>query len=148
MKRIAAAFIATFTMYCCTSKKATENLPKDIALKPVRTEAQDADREQLGDLRAEIDSLVSSVTCNKVDDWRISPIGSKPCGGPAAYLAYPISLENEITPKITEYTTRQSDFNRKYGLMSDCALVPQPSGIRCENGKAVLITSNTVLQSK
>ncbi|MPN29835.1 hypothetical protein SDC9_177288 [bioreactor metagenome] len=48
-----------------------------------------------------------------------------------------------MLPKIKNFTDAQSAFNKKYGLVSDCVVVPAPSGIRCENGKAVLISGNS-----
>lgn len=138
MKKITAIIPVLFVLSCSTTKNV-ENLPKDVSLKPPREAQADADLQALKDLRQEIDSTAGSVSCTNADDWRISPIGSKPCGGPAAYLAYPKKLETEILPKIQDYTQKQSDYNRKKGLMSDCAIVPAPAGVKCENGKPVLI---------
>lgn len=137
------ALAALFVALSCSTKQNVENLPKDISQKPPREAKPDEDLQMLADLKTKIDSLTGSVSCNNADDWRISPIGSKPCGGPAAYLAYPKKLENEVLPLIQEYTQKQSDYNRKKGLLSDCAMVPAPAGIKCENGKPVLIKSSS-----
>lgn len=142
MKKITAIIPVLFVLSCSTTKNV-ENLPKDVSLKPPREAQADADLQALKDLRQEIDSTAGSVSCTNADDWRISPIGSKPCGGPAAYLAYPKKLETEILPKIQDYTQKQSDYNRKKGLMSDCAIVPAPAGVKCENGKPVLIKATS-----
>ena len=40
----------------------------------------------------------------------------------------------------------QSAFNTKYGLVSDCMMVMPPSGIRCVDGKAVLVSGNSALE--
>lgn len=125
-------------MLSCTAKKTVHSLPKDISQKPPREAQADIDAENIITLKTKIDSLASSVRCSNPSDWRISPIGSKPCGGPAAYMAYPKQLEEELLPMIRDYTQKQSDYNRKKGLLSDCAIVPAPSGIRCENGKPLL----------
>lgn len=139
MKKFGFIIGGLMAVTACSTRKAPQNLPKDVALKPPHEQQIDIDRENIKDIRSQIDSLAGSMVCTDAAEWRISPIGSKPCGGPAAYLAYPIKLEDKILPKIQQYTQQQSDFNRKNKLVSDCAITPMPSGIRCENGKAVLI---------
>ncbi len=140
MKNLILVVLAFVALFSCKAKKNIEqNLPKDAALKPVYANSNEKEMENLQALKLEIDSLIDSETCNNSADWRISPLGSKSCGGPATYIAYPIKLENVILPKIQEYTRRSSAYGRKKGLVSDCAIVPPPAGIRCENGKAVLV---------
>lgn len=97
-------------------------------------------------LRSEIFALTEKEHCTDPKQWRISPLGSKACGGPEAYIAYPIKLENEILPKIKEYNALQSAFNRKYKVVSDCAMVMPPTEIKCENGKAVLVSGEFLIQ--
>ncbi len=120
-----------------------ETLPKDVALKPDNNLLQQSDREKLSAMIKEIESEIGKEKCTDETLWRISPIGSKPCGGPSSFIAYPVKIENEILLKIKNFTDAQSAFNKKYGLVSDCAVVPAPSGIRCEGGKLVLIGSNS-----
>ena len=145
MKHLIYIPLVVFTLFCCKAKKAVkepETLPKDIALKPDNNYSQQLDRERLAVLVKEIDSLAGSEICTDASEWRSSPIGAKPCGGPSSYIAYPIKMEDEILAKIKEFTAQQDAFNKKYQLMSDCAMVPPPAGIRCENGKAVLVKSD------
>ncbi len=152
MKFILSVLVSLFFLFSCTSKKPMddENLPKDVALRPEREkpvkdpdviEFSDDEQfvtiEKLNKLKSEIEELISK-TCDDASKWRISPFGAKPCGGPASYIAYPIDLENEVIPKITKYNSLASEYNKQKGLMSDCALVPPPSGIKCVDGKAVL----------
>ena len=121
----------------CKTKQPVDNLPKDITLKPIN-EAEN-DKEMMQELRMQIDSLSKSVACTDPADWRSAPTGAKPCGGPAFYSTYHKNVENEILPMIQEYTNMSTAFNKKYGLMSDCAMVQPPTGIRCEDNKAVPI---------
>ncbi|SFJ08676.1 hypothetical protein SAMN05421638_2091 [Kaistella treverensis] len=145
MKHLIYIPLVVFTLFSCKAKKgdkAPETLPKDIALKPENNYSQQLDRERLAVLVKEIDSLAGSEICTDAAEWRSSPIGAKPCGGPSSYIAYPIKMEDEILAKIKEFTAQQDAFNKKYQLMSDCAMVPPPAGIQCENGKAVLVKSD------
>lgn len=143
MKNISVILGLLLILMACGAKKDIdpETLPKDIALKSENNFAQVEDNEKLRALLAEIEAQINSQPCTDPNQWRISPIGAKPCGGPSSYLAYPVRLEEEILPKIANFTQLKATFNKKYGLMSDCAIVPEPSAIRCEKGKAVLVGS-------
>lgn len=132
------------SLVACKSKQnadLAETLPKDVALKPERSSSKTADIKKLDVQKSQIDSLIATVPCENADDWRISPLGSKACGGPAGYIAYPVKIENEILPLIKNYTQKSDAFNKKFGIISDCAMVPPPSGVRCQNGKPVLLRS-------
>ncbi len=152
MKKSILFCFAIFALSACKSKKVmevTDRLPKDIALMPERDysskngEERAKDEENMQKLRTEIEHKIATINCNNPNDWRISPLGSKPCGGPASFIAYPIKIEEEVLPKITEFNRQSSAFNLKYGIVSDCAVVPAPSGVKCENGKAVLLPSSS-----
>lgn len=145
MKKLIFASVIFLLNISCQTKKIADNLPKDISEKPQHQtdkKAQDTERKTLDALQTEIEGLIAGETCRNPEEWRISPIGSKPCGGPAYYIAYPIKLENDILPKIKEYTLQQSAFNKKYHLMSDCAIAKIPQRVGCDNGKAILLYSD------
>ena len=142
MKHLLIIAISVLTLVSCSAKKAMidgETLPKDIALKPENNFTQEEEQVQMKTLIKEIDSLISKENCADTADWKFAAIGAKACGGPSSYIAYPLNLEKDILPKITRFTSMQSAFNTKYGLMSDCAIVLPPAEIICQNGKPVLI---------
>ncbi len=142
MKRIVLLSSVLAVFLSCRTKKVADNLPKDIALKPVPEREVKTEIAHLQKLRTEIDSIIQKVPCSDAAEWRTTPIGDKPCGGPMAYLAYPIQKEKEILPKIQEYTKQQSAISKKRNLVSDCSYIMPPSGIKCVNKKAVLIQGN------
>lgn len=142
MKNLLIIAISALTLASCSSKKGIadeETLPKDIALKPDNQFSQNEEQLQMKNLINKIDSLISTETCSDATEWKFTAIGSKACGGPSSYIAYPIKLENEVLPKVTQFTSMQSAFNTKYKIMSDCAMVLPPTEIKCEEGKAVLV---------
>lgn len=142
MRNLIIIAIVIFSLTSCKSKKSvddSENLPKDIALKPENNLSQQQDREQLSAMIKQIDSLTQSEICADPADWAFTAIGSKPCGGPSSYIAYPKKLATEILPKVERFTTMQTAFNKKYQMISDCAIVMPPAGIKCEEGKAILM---------
>ena len=142
MKHLVIILISALTVASCSLRKAKideDTLPKDISEKPHNHFTQEDEQQQMKKLIKEIDSLIVTESCSDPADWKFTAIGAKACGGPSSYIAYPIKLEDQVLPKVTQFTSMQSTFNTKYGLMSDCALVMPPSEIKCENGKAVLI---------
>ena len=145
MKNLFILALAALSLASCKSKKAvdTETLPKDISLKPENNLSQQDDREDLTRIIREIDALIATEPCTDSSEWKFAAIGAKPCGGPSSYIAYPLKLEDEILPLIEHFTAMQTAFNKKYNLMSDCAMVMPPNGIRCEDGKAILVSGNS-----
>ena len=146
MKNLLIIGIAVATLFSCKAKKSAENpdnLPKDISMKPENNLSQQDDRQALTALVKEIETITAGENCTDPAAWKFSAIGAKPCGGPASYIAYPVSLEDQMLLKIQHFTAMQSAFNKKYNLVSDCAMVMPPSGIKCENGKAVLVSGNS-----
>ncbi|MDO4224780.1 MAG: hypothetical protein Q4C75_02690 [Bergeyella zoohelcum] len=141
---VSAISVVLISCFSNKSKKIDERLPKDIALMPKRTEdlsleeQRQIDEEKLRKVHQEIEELIGSVTCTDAVNWRITPFGSKPCGGPATFIAYPIEVEDEVLPKITDYNRESSAFNLKYGITSDCNVVTAPVAVKCVGGEAIL----------
>ncbi|MDO5615748.1 MAG: hypothetical protein Q4G16_06135, partial [Cruoricaptor ignavus] len=141
MKTFGFLLLTTLVLSACGTKKAAElekKLPKDVALMPERDYSQRTENQRIKDeqemlkLKMEIEDIIALESCQNPEHWRISSLGSKPCGGPAMFIGYPVKLETDILPKITEYNRRSSAYNLKYGIISDCDVVPSPSGIKCE----------------
>lgn len=101
------------------STKDTEDLPKDVALKPNRKN-KSKDLKILEVQKSKIDSIIATVRCTNEDDWRLSPIGSKACGGPATYIAYPKVKENELLPLIKIYTEQSDLYKKKWHAFRLC----------------------------
>lgn len=146
MRTVLILAIASLSLFACKSKttaEITDNLPKDIALKPENNLNQQADQQQLSVIIKEIDSMAQRETCDGSANFAYTAIGAKPCGGPSSYIAYPKKIEAEILPKVQKFTEMQSAFNKKYKLMSDCSIVAEPTEIKCQDGKAVLVNGNS-----
>ncbi|ASW76007.1 hypothetical protein IQ37_14030 [Chryseobacterium piperi] len=129
----------TLTLASCGTKNVTDNLPKDIAERPVDENSKKYDEVQLEKIKAIIVSEINKEKCTNADDWMAAPLGSKACGGPKSYIAYPKKLEAEILPEIEDYNKKESEFNTKYGITSDCSVIEEPQKIKCSNGKAELV---------
>jgi hypothetical protein len=106
--------------------------------------SQEQDSEKLEKMYNEIivASLSNSEPCTNSEEWDFAPIGSKACGGHAGYIVYSKKIQTEeFFTKIKKYTDAQSDFNKKWGIMSDCSITIKPAGVQCAEGKPVLIYS-------
>lgn len=95
--------------------------------------------EEIQELYNEIVALSESVSCTNSAEWKITPMGSKACGGPTRYIAYHQSVESRFLDLVTQYTKLQAEYNKKNNIVSDCALVAEPRGVVCESGKPIFI---------
>ena len=135
---------------CLSKKELNKNLPIDLATlkRPsdsTRTESEKPKSDslvswdRLQKIRSSIDSIAAQKICTDASQWRSTPLGAKPCGGPAEYVAYPKEFESAVLKLATEYTTLNVRYNRQNMLQSDCKMNTPPLEIRCQGGKPVLI---------
>jgi hypothetical protein len=97
---------------------------------------QNADQTELEQLYKDIEKTAQQFTCENAGEWKFTAIGSKACGGASGYIAYSVKIdESTFLKKVEQFTKLQADYNKKWGVYSDCALVIQPKGVTCDNGK-------------
>lgn len=131
--------LSLFAISCKTVVNDDSNLPKDISERPADENSQKYDQARLEAIESAIDEEIAKEECTNATDWTFSPIGSKACGGPVSYIAYPKKIESTLLPKIEFYKNAMSEYNKKYNITSDCMMPAEPTGVKCENGKAVLV---------
>ncbi|WP_419869980.1 hypothetical protein [Chryseobacterium sp. CT-SW4] len=132
--------MALILVSCSAAKNANTNLPKDISEKPIDDETQKYEQTILANLKRDIEAEASQEKCTAPEEWTFAPMGSKACGGPQFYIAYPKKLEATLLPKIEEYTKKESEYNKRYNITSDCMLVSPPEKVTCNSlGKPELI---------
>lgn len=132
------------------SDMSAERLPPKPLVEPIDpskdpVSAVQARRQQMADeinlnaMRAEIMALVGDAKADNVEQCRVVGFGSKPCGGPASYIAVSVkgSNEAEIMALIGKYNAADKAENERIGLMSDCAVVPKPA-VTLRNGICTL----------
>ena len=119
-----AFFLVILTVSCQTNTSATI----------------EEDRQELTTLLTEIKEIANSVSCTNSSDWNFTAIGSKACGGPQNYIAYHKNIDTvAFLKKVEIYTTLEKTFNKKWGIISDCAVVIAPIDIICENGEVKFV---------
>ena len=127
-----------------------ERLPPEPLVEPIDPQTnpvaavkarkqQMADQASLPAMRAEIMALVGDAKADNVEQCRVVGFGSKPCGGPASYIAVSTKggNETEIMALIAKYNSAAKAENERIGLMSDCAVVPKPAVV-LQNGVCTL----------
>lgn len=103
----------------------------DDELPPVTKEFQ---LEELNSLKTEIENLSSTSICGDTFECKFIAFGSKPCGGPWSYLLYSTSINTErLENLVEEFNEKEANFNKKWGIASDCSFVTPPSSVACEN---------------
>jgi len=108
--------------------------------KDTNTDLQDRDKEKLTEMRKEIQDMVDSVNCTDASEWSFSAIGSKPCGGPIGYIAYPHSIDTALfNDMVDTYTKAEKDYNTTYNIISDCRAISPPKAVECVDGKPNLV---------
>ncbi|MEE9406722.1 MAG: hypothetical protein V3V28_01480 [Polaribacter sp.] len=100
---------------------------------------QEIEHRELMDLYNEFFNLSVSVSCTDSKDWSFVGYGAKACGGFQGYIAYSKNIDVvSFLDKIKTYTEAEKEFNVKWGIVSDCSLIPQPTSVICNNGYPVL----------
>ncbi|MDP3353217.1 MAG: hypothetical protein Q8S44_05710 [Flavobacteriaceae bacterium] len=88
-------------------------------------------------------SLVKSTTCTSNSQCDYIAIGSKACGGPKSYLAYPSSMDTKLLfEQVAIYNLKEQQYNQKWGIVSDCMFVSPPIRVDCINNKCVAVYNN------
>ncbi len=91
-------------------------------------------------MHEEIVKIAESIKCNDIQDWRFIGIGQKPCGGPDTYIAYSIEIDtSDFFTKVENYRNAALQYYNENGIVGTCDVTPEPTSIKCSNGKAVLI---------
>jgi len=91
-------------------------------------------------LEREARALAKVEGCDQADQCRTAPLGSRPCGGPRAYLVYcPLRTDSAaLFRKLEELARAEEAYNRKGGMISTCELRMPPTvdavGGRCVTG--------------
>ncbi|MEQ8469761.1 MAG: hypothetical protein RIC35_01170 [Marinoscillum sp.] len=114
-----------------------------LACEDTHQMSQEEELQEIERMREEIASISLSETCTNEEDWSYVGIGHKACGGPAEYVAYSILIDVDgFESLIEEYTIAQMEYNKRWGIGSDCSIINPPSGVTCQEGEPVLVYNN------
>ncbi|MBE7177264.1 MAG: hypothetical protein INR69_12710 [Mucilaginibacter polytrichastri] len=106
----------------------------------VKEAGPEPDFAQLDQDFQELVALSGADDCTGDTQWRIAPVGSKPCGGPSSYLPYSTAIDTtQFLQRVAEFTAEEKRLNEQYGQASDCSVEQAPTGVNCVDGSAELI---------
>ena len=79
--------------------------------------SQIQDKNELNNLKTEIEQLVNSGTCSENSNCDFIAFGSKACGGPKSYLVFNNSIDVDLLKeKVFTYNDLEAAFNIKWGI--------------------------------
>lgn len=72
--------------------------------------------------------IIGEARASGINSCRVAPLGRKPCGGPAAYVAYSIEVTDSaaLVRWIRRYDSVSAAAADSSGLVSDCSVTPIP----------------------
>jgi hypothetical protein len=136
IKNIILWAVFSLLNFSCDVENASENCTPNNAIST--TSKKEEDEALLQKLYNDIQDIVATKSCKDDGNWFFTGLGTKPCGGPAAYLAYHSAVDVDcLLAKVNHYSTQTAAFQKKYGLISDCSLEPKPTKVYCEDGKPI-----------
>lgn len=101
---------------------------------------QEEEGRELNEIASRIIAITESISCEDASEWAYVGFGSKPCGGPSGYIAYPVNINTpQFLALVEQYRQAQMSYNQNWGLVSNCMIEPAPSDIICEDGRPVLV---------
>ena len=134
-------FILLLSFYWVTAggcEKVNPVCNAESSLSIGSTGSREEDNAVLKQLAEELYQLSGSSSCTNRDNWKIAPMGAKPCGGPSGYIAYKSTIDEAcFLIKLDYYNDQVAVYNQKYQLLSDCSVPAQPKAVVCENNKPV-----------
>ena len=103
-----------------------QNVPQDATAVVAGQAALSAAEPAL--LLAEIKAMVGTAAATEPAHCKKTPLGHKPCGGPSSYLIYSSQGLDEalLLQKVSLYNQLVQAEQQRLGLVSDCAVVPEP----------------------
>ncbi|MCF7566858.1 hypothetical protein L3X37_00570 [Sabulilitoribacter arenilitoris] len=123
-----------FTLAICLSLMAFQC---DEDIMPL---TQEEERKDLNIYKNAIEDLAATSVCNETTECKYIAFGSKPCGGPWGYLIYTTSIDTKkLKLWVEDYNQRESNFNSKWDVGSDCSVVNPPISINCQNNSCIPI---------
>jgi hypothetical protein len=103
------------------------------------TSSKEFDQNVLRKLSEAVYAESRSNFCQRGDVWGIAGVGAKPCGGPWGYLPYKKSNKQCFLKVLERYNQQSQVYNKKYQIVSNCMVDPEPKSVVCEEGKPVLV---------
>ena len=84
-------------------------------------------------------ALAQSRSCENPADWSYTAYGSKACGGPQGYLAYPLTIDvDRFLALVERHRQAENQYNIDFNITSTCDLPAEPTRVDCADQLPVL----------
>jgi hypothetical protein len=84
-------------------------------------------------------ALAQSRSCENPADWSYTAYGSKACGGPQGYLAYPLTIDvQRFLSKVGAHRQAENQYNIDFDITSTCDFSVAPTRVDCADQLPVL----------
>lgn len=96
------------------------------------------EREILDGRRLEILRYANSQSCTGNSTCNYIGLGAKPCRGYWEYIVYSTAIDTtHFFQMIAQYNKDEDEYNRRWGITSDCEPALPPDSIACINGVCI-----------
>jgi len=96
--------------------------------------------QQMERINGQIEALLET-SCPGGDQCVATPIGVKPCGGPARFIVHSNATDQEkLDELISAYNELNTEYNEVTNAFSDCVIVNPPE-VGCLSGKCEVVSS-------
>ena len=134
-------WLLPFLILSCTEsndKLTDENaLDSELLIKTNDNNSFESDLSILDNAENEILNTINNYQCMDSEDWQIAAIGTKACGGPQYYVAYP-KENTDLLNSIEIYSLSEEVFNEKWSVISTCDIAVTPLSVSCEDNRYIL----------
>jgi len=118
---------------------------KSAAQKLSNTELKKVSVEDIKTAKTELNSLIADNQCDTSEQCRVTPVGSRACGGPSSFAVYSTKTANEtdVLAQSKKITSLESHYNAQNEMMSICQHLTTPS-TQCVENKCVKLEGSAV----
>lgn len=104
-------------------------------VQPASQSTKESDWAAIVSIEAQAKAIANTSGCSTVSQCRTAPVGNQACGGPRYYIAYCANTTDSVAlfRKLDEVARAETEYNRKYELVSTCVLRTPPA-LRLESG--------------
>ena len=126
-------------------QKLQENTKSNVAEKLPTADLKDISIDDIKMAKAELNTLITDKQCDTSIECRVSPVGSRACGGPSSFAVYSVKTasEKQVTALSEKITKLESSYNAQKGMMSICQHLTTPS-TQCVENKCVKLEGSAV----
>ncbi|ASM48344.1 hypothetical protein PESP_a0051 [Pseudoalteromonas espejiana DSM 9414] len=118
---------------------------KDTVQSLTKTDSKSVSVEDIKSVKAELNSLVANNQCDTNEQCKVTPVGSRACGGPSSFVVYSTKTANDadVLTLSKKITALESNYNAQNEMMSICQHLTTPS-TQCVENKCVKLEGSAV----